>query len=82
MNQIDKPDDSLPEWLVKQAPAIGKLRQMESGLYELLEDHARLTEAIHYWTGRSAERVEEFDCIAREIEREIMEVVKSLPTEI
>ncbi len=80
MNQIDKPDESLPEWLVKQVPSIEKLRQKESGLDELLEDHTRLTEAIHYWTGRSAERVEEFDCIARELEREIVEIIKALPT--
>jgi len=78
VNQIDNTDTAIPESLVKHATAIEKLRRTEPGLAELLEDHARLTEAIHYWNGKSAGRVEEFARIARELEREIVQFVIAL----
>lgn len=79
VNQIDKPDGSLPTWLIKHAPTVKKLRETENELNELLEDHARLTEAIHYWSGKSTERVEEFSHLASELEQEILKIITASP---
>ncbi len=78
MTQIDKTDPSLPPWLKNCATTFEQLSTSETGLGELLEDHARLTEAIQYWSGKSVERVEEFRHLAKEIEREMMAIVTEI----
>jgi hypothetical protein len=78
MNQIDYTNLSLPPWLKNCATAIEQLSETGTGLGELLEDHARLTEAMQFWNGKSAERVEEFGHLAKEIEREIMVIVTAI----
>ena len=72
MNQITNTDAVLPDWLAKHAIAIAQLSQKDPDFCDLLEDHTHLIEAIRYWTGKSAERVEEFTYMVSELELEIM----------
>ena len=72
MNQKDEIDALLPEWLAEHAISIKQLCQSEIDLSELLDDHARLTNAISYWSGKSEEKVVEFRCMAKELQHEII----------
>ncbi len=73
MNQKNETDALLPEWLAEHADAIEQLSHTDAELEELLGDHARLTTAIRYWAGKSPEKVEEFQYLAKELENEISE---------
>ena len=75
MNQIDETDALLPEWLAEHTVSIEQLCHSKTDLCELLDDHARLTKAIRYWDGKSEERAEEFRCMAKELEHEIVEIL-------
>ena len=74
MNQKNETDAFLPEWLAEYTAAIEQPSRSEAGLAgldEILEDYALLTKAIRYWSGKSAQKVEEFRYLAKELEREI-----------
>jgi len=71
MNQKDETDALLPEGLSEQPAGIKQLSQSETNVDELINDHARLIKAIKYWDGKSAERVEEFRYLAKELQSEI-----------
>ncbi len=71
MNQKDETDALLPEWLAEQPAGIEQLSQSETNVDELINDHARLIKAIKYWDGKSEERVEEFQYLAKELQSEI-----------
>jgi hypothetical protein len=72
MNQNDETNALLPGWLAEHTVSIEQLCQSKTDLCELLDDHARLTKAIDYWNGKSEERVEEFRCMAKELQHEIV----------
>ena len=71
MNQKDETDALLSEWLSEQPAGIKQLSQSETDLNELIDDHARLIKAIHYWDEKSEEKVEEFRYLAKELQNEI-----------
>ena len=72
MNQKDETDALLPGWLAEHTVSIEQLCQSKTDLCELLDDHAHLTKAIDYWGDKSDERVEEFKCMAEELQHEIV----------
>ena len=71
MNKKDEIDASIPEWLAEYTVAIEEMRLTDTELDELLDDHCRLLDAIRYWTGKSEEKVEEFQYLAAEIKKEL-----------
>lgn len=71
MSQKDQSNPLLPEWLTEQTAGIKQLSQSETDLKELIDDHARLIDAIIYWEGKSEEKVEEFRYLAKELKSEI-----------
>ena len=73
MSQKDETDSLLPKWLSEHADAIEQLSHTDAELEELLDDHACLVKAIRYWAGKSPEKVEEFQYLAKELENEISE---------
>ena len=71
MNQMNETNTFLPEWLADHTAASEQLNREAAGLDEILEDYALLTKAIHYWSGKSVQKVEEFRYLAKELEGEI-----------
>ena len=71
MSEKAETDPSLPDGLTEQAASTQQSGQSETDLKELIDDHARLIEAIIYWEGKSEEKVKEFRYLAKELQSEI-----------
>ena len=71
MSQKAETDPSLPDGLTEETESMKQLSQSETDLKELIDDHARLIDAIIYWEGKSEEKVKEFRYLAKELQSEI-----------
>ncbi|MBV1915635.1 MAG: hypothetical protein KUG72_09635 [Pseudomonadales bacterium] len=76
MNTKTKPKLVEREWPAKYGAVVEELRVNEALLDELLDDHARLVQAVAFWRKKSPDKAEEFKDMVDELEIEITALIK------